>query len=46
VTNLIDIPPGTKIVRSIVIKRLQSGFFAEVFLAMKDGHYEAALFLN
>jgi hypothetical protein len=25
---------------------LQSGIFAEVFLVLRDGHYEAALFLN
>lgn len=44
--DLIDIPHGMKVIRSIVVKRLQSGFFAEVFLVMHDDRYEAALFLN
>lgn len=44
--NLIDVPRDLKIIRSIVLKRLQSGFFVEVFLAMRDGHYQAALFIN
>ena len=45
-TELIDIPRGMKVVKSVVVKRLQSGFFAEVFLVLHDGQYEAALFLN
>lgn len=45
-TELIDVPSGMKIMQSVVVKRLQSGFFAEVFLVMHDGQYEAALFLN
>ncbi len=45
-TDLIDIPRGMKVLQSIVVKRLQSGFFAEVFLVLHDGQYEAALFLN
>lgn len=44
--DLIDVPHGMKILRSIVVKRLQSGIYAEVFLAMRDDHYEGALFLN
>ncbi len=44
--DLIDVPRGMKIVKSVVIKRLQSGFFAEVFLVLHNGQYEAALFLN
>jgi len=44
--ELIDVPRGMKIIKSVVVKRLQSGFFAEVFLVQKDGQYEAALFLN
>lgn len=45
-TELIDVPHGMKVMKSIVVKRLQSGFFAEVFLVMHNGQYEAALFLN
>jgi hypothetical protein len=44
--ELIDVPRGMKVVKSIVVKRLQSGFFAEVFLVLHNGQYEAALFLN
>lgn len=44
--DLIDVPRGMKVMQSIVVKRLQSGFFAEVFLVLHDGQYEAALFLN
>jgi hypothetical protein len=44
--DLIDTPRGMKITKSIVVKRLQSGFFAEVFLVLHNGQYEAALFLN
>lgn len=44
--DLIDVPKGMKVMQSIVVKRLQSGFFAEVFLVLHDGQYEAALFLN
>ena len=44
--ELIDVPQGMKIIKSVVIKRLQSGFFAEVFLVLHNGQYEAALFLN
>lgn len=44
--ELIDVPRGMKIVKSVVVKRLQSGFFAEVFLVLHNGQYEAALFLN
>ena len=44
--DLIDIPHGMKVVKSLVVKRLQSGFFAEVFLVLQNGQYEAALFLN
>lgn len=44
--DLIDVPRGVKIVKSVVVKRLQSGFFAEVFLVLHNGQYEAALFLN
>lgn len=44
--ELIDVPRGMKVLRSIVVKRLQSGFFAEVFLVMREEHYEAAMFLN
>jgi hypothetical protein len=44
--DLIDVPRGMKIVKSVVIKRLQSGFFAEVFLVLHNGQYEAALFPN
>lgn len=45
-SELIDVPFGMKIVKSVVVKRLQSGFFAEVFLVSHKGQYEAALFLN
>lgn len=45
-TELVDVPRGMKVVKSIVVKRLQSGFFAEVFLVLHNGQYEAALFLN
>jgi hypothetical protein len=45
-TALIDVPRGMKIVKSVVVKRLQSGVFAEVFLVAYDGQFEAALFLN
>jgi hypothetical protein len=45
-TDLIDVPRGMKIIKSVVVKRLQSGFFAEVFLVSHNGQYEAALFLN
>ena len=44
--DLIDVPRGMKVMQSLVVKRLQSGFFAEVFLVMNNGQYEAALFLN
>jgi hypothetical protein len=44
--DLIDVPRGMKVIKSVVVKRLQSGFFAEVFLVLHDGQYEAALFLN
>jgi hypothetical protein len=44
--DLIDVPRGMKVMKSVVVKRLQSGFFAEVFLVLHDGQYEAALFLN
>lgn len=44
--ELIDIPRGMKIIKSVVVKRLQSGIFAEVFLVLHDAQYEAALFLN
>lgn len=44
--DLIDVPHGMKVMQSVVVKRLQSGFFAEVFLVMHNGQYEAALFLN
>jgi len=44
--ELIDVPRGMKVVKSVVVKRLQSGFFAEVFLVLHNGQYEAALFLN
>ena len=44
--ELIDVPRGMKVMQSIVVKRLQSGFFAEVFLVMNNGQYESALFLN
>lgn len=45
-TELIDVPSGMKIMKSVVVKRLQSGFFAEVFLVMNNGQYEAAMFMN
>ncbi|NVN92624.1 MAG: hypothetical protein HXX11_18790 [Desulfuromonadales bacterium] len=44
--DLIDVPRGMKVIRSVVVKRLQSGIFAEVFLVLNNGQYEAALFLN
>ncbi|BCS55481.1 hypothetical protein [Geobacter sp. SVR] len=44
--DLIDVPRGMKVIKSVVVKRLQSGFFAEVFLVLNNGQYEAALFLN
>jgi hypothetical protein len=44
--DLFDVPRGMKIVKSIVVKRLQSGIFAEVFLVLHNGQYEAALFLS
>jgi hypothetical protein len=44
--DLFDVPRGMKVVKSVVVKRLQSGFFAEVFLVVNNGQYEAALFLN
>ena len=45
-TDLIDVPRGMKVIKSVVVKRLQSGFFAEVFLVLHNGQYEAALFMN
>lgn len=45
-TKLIDVPRGMKVVKSVVVKRLQSGIFAEVFLVLHNGQYEAALFLD
>lgn len=45
-TELIDVPRGMSIIKSVVVKRLQSGFFAEVYLVLHNGQYEAALFLN
>lgn len=45
-TKLIDVPRGMKVVKSVVVKRLQSGMFAEVFLVLHNGQYEAALFLD
>jgi hypothetical protein len=44
--DLIDVPRGMKIIKSVVVKRLQSGIFAEVFLVLHNGQYEAALFLD
>lgn len=44
--DLIDVPHGMKVIRSIVVKRLQSGIFAEVFLVMRDDRFEGALFLS
>lgn len=44
--DLIDVPYGMKVMKSVVVKRLQSGFFAEVFLVLQKGQYEAAIFLN
>jgi len=44
--DLMDVPRGMKVIKSIVVKRLQSGFFAEVFLVLNNSQYEAALFLN
>lgn len=44
--DLIDVPRGMKVIKSVVVKRLQSGIFAEVFLVLNNGQYEAALFLN
>ena len=44
--DLIDVPQGMKVMKSVVVKRLQSGFFAEVFLVLHNGQYEAAIFLN
>lgn len=44
--DLMDVPRGMKVVKSVVVKRLQSGFFAEVFLVLHNGQFEAALFLN
>ena len=45
-TELFEVPRGMKVIKSVVVKRLQSGFFAEVFLVLNNGQYEAALFLN
>ena len=44
--ELIDVPRGMKVIKSVVVKRLQRGHFAEVFLVLHNGQYEAALFLN
>ncbi len=34
-------------VKSILVKRLQTpGYFADVYLVMQNGQYEAALFIN
>jgi hypothetical protein len=44
--DLIDVPHGMKVIKSVVVKRLQSGIFAEVFLVLHNGQYEAALFLS
>ena len=45
--ELIDVPRGMKIIKSIVVKRLQTpGYFAEVFLVQVNNQFEAALFLN
>ena len=44
--DLIDVPRGMKVIKSVVVKRLQSGIFAEIFLVLNNGQYEAALFLN
>jgi hypothetical protein len=46
-TELIDVPKGMSIVKSILVKRLQTpGYFADVYLVMQNGQYEAALFIN
>jgi len=44
--DLIDVPRGMKVIKSVVVKRLQSGIFAEIFLVLHDGQYESALFLD
>ena len=45
--ELIDVPRGMKIIKSILVKRLQTpGYFADVYLVMQNGQYEAALFIN
>jgi hypothetical protein len=44
--DLIDVPRGMKVIKSVVVKRLQSGIFAEIFLVLHNGQYEAALFLD
>jgi hypothetical protein len=45
--ELIDVPKGMNIVKSILVKRLQTpGYFADVYLVSQNGQYEAALFIN
>lgn len=44
--DLIDVPPDMTVKDIIIMKRLQNDYFAEVRLVMRNGQYEAALFLN
>ena len=45
-TNLIGVPHGMKIIKSIVVKRLLNASFAEIFLVLNNEEYEAALFVD